>query len=137
MIRSDDTSRDGGSRFLCVTADSEVSIIVRNSLFPQKFVEARAVIDTGADFSCIPTRMLPPLGFVAYHVLRVGDYDGIQRWKLAYYLTIEFFGRKRSPKLSNWRCVKRTPSMSRRSQLCRARLAHSIPPGPTKPRERG
>ncbi len=93
MIRSDDTSRDGGSRFLCVTADSEVSIIVRNSLFPRKFLETRAVIDTGADFSCIPTRMLPPLGFVAYHILRVGDYDGIQRWKLAYYLTIEFFGK--------------------------------------------
>ncbi len=93
MIRSDDTPHEDGARFLCVAADSEVSVIVRNSLFPRKFLETKAVIDTGADFSCIPTRLLTHLGSVGYHILRVGDYDGVQRWKLAYYLTIEFFGK--------------------------------------------
>ena len=38
-------------KFLCVTADSEVSIIVRNPLFPRRYFETRATIDTGADFS--------------------------------------------------------------------------------------
>lgn len=82
-----------GARFMCVTADSEVDVIIRNSLFPRKYLRTRAVIDTGADFSCIPTQILAHLGSVAYHLLQVGDYDGVQRWKRAYYLTIELFGR--------------------------------------------
>ena len=94
MIRSGNTSPDESrKKYLCVTSDSEVSVIVRNSLFPGNYLEAQAIIDTGADFSCIPTRMLTELGFVAYHMLRVSDYDGVPRWKLAYYLTIELFGR--------------------------------------------
>ncbi len=80
-------------KFLCVTADSEVSIIVRNPLFPRRYFETRATIDTGADFSCIPTNMLADLGFVAYHILKISDYDDVTRLKLAYYLTIELFGR--------------------------------------------
>ena len=80
-------------KFLCVAADSEVSVIIRNSLFPRRYFETRAIIDTGADFSCIPTHMLADLGFVAYHILEVDDYDGVPRLKLAYYLTIELFGK--------------------------------------------
>ena len=94
MIRSGKTPPDENRmKLLCVAADSEVSVIVRNSLFPCNYFEARAIIDTGADFSCIPTHMLADLGFVAYHIIRVGDYDGVPRWKLAYYLTIELFGK--------------------------------------------
>ena len=36
--------------------------------------------------------MIPDLGSVAYHVVEVGDHDGVQRLKLAYFLTIEMFG---------------------------------------------
>ncbi len=78
---------------LCVAVDSEVSVIVRNPLSPHRFFETRAVIDTGADFSCIPTHMLADLGSVAYHLLNVSDYDGVARLKLAYYLTIELSGK--------------------------------------------
>ena len=94
MYQSASTSPDAnGARLLCVTADSEVTVIIRNSLFPQKYLRTRAVIDTGADFSCVPNQILAHLGSVAYHLLQVGDYDGVQRWKRAYYLTIELFGR--------------------------------------------
>ena len=94
MQQSANTPPDGnGTKFRCVTADSEVSVVIRNSLSPQKFLQTRAIIDTGADYSCVPTSMLSDLGFVAYHIIQVGDYDGIQKWKLAYYLTIELFGK--------------------------------------------
>lgn len=80
-------------KFLCVAANSEVSVKVRNSLFPWRYFEAQALIDTGADFSCVPTHMIPNLGFVAYHIIEIGDYDGVKRLKLAYNLTIDFFGK--------------------------------------------
>ncbi len=83
-------------KFLCVVADSEVSVIVRNPLYPRRYFETRALIDTGADFSCIPTGMLADLGFVAYHILKVSDYDGVPRLKLAYYLSVELFGKSHS-----------------------------------------
>lgn len=79
-------------KLVCVAANSEVSVKVRNPLFPSRFLETRAMIDTGADFSCVPAHMVARLGFVAYHMIEVGDYDGVRRLKLAYYLTIEFFG---------------------------------------------
>jgi hypothetical protein len=77
-------------KFLCVVADSEVSVIVRNPLYPRRYFETRALIDTGADFSCIPTGMLTDLG------LKVSDYDGVPRLKLAYYLSVELFGKSHS-----------------------------------------
>lgn len=45
------------------------------------------------DLTCIPTHMLADLGFVAYHILEVDDYDGVPRLKLAYYLIIELLGK--------------------------------------------